>query len=257
MATDIGDFCWTELLAVDINKSTEFYKSLFGWGTETMPLGNNETYVMYKVGDTRVAGGMQINDEMRAKQVLPHWNSYVLVDDIHESVKAAQALGATIYKDVADVTDMGKMAVIADPTGAAFSLWQAMKTNDGQSLPKNAVGNIGWYELMTMDTDKAGKFYTDLFKWTVNSKKMPTGEVYNMFMIGDKPVAGMMKPEKENNFKPFWGVYFTVSNLDECINKAKKLGATLWYEPMTIADVGRITMIKAPDGESFSVIEFS
>jgi hypothetical protein len=47
-----------------------------------------------------------------------------MVDDIAASTKKAQALGATICKDVTEIPDMGWFSVITDPTGASFGLWQ-------------------------------------------------------------------------------------------------------------------------------------
>ena len=251
-----GDFCWTELLSDDIKKSTEFYTQLFCWDVESMDMGNNELYTMFKVGPSGIAGGMQKNAEMGKMEVPSHWNSYVLVDDINAAVKKAKDLGAKILKDIDDVADMGKFAVIMDPTGATFSFWQILKKGQGEPLSKKSAGNIGWNELITKDTDKAGKFYTSLFNWTIDIQKMPSGEDYITFMNNDKPVAGMLKPSEDKQAS-HWGIYVSVSKLDETISKAKKLGATICCDPITVENVGRFTTIRDPEGVYFSVIEFS
>ena len=210
---------------------------------------------MYKIKDVGIGGGMQINKEMQAMHVPQHWNSYVMVKDINESVKAAKSLGGTILKDVSDVMEMGKMAVIADPTGGVFSLWQVLRQDQGTSLPDQTPGNIGWHELITNDTDKAAKFYTSLFKWTLETKKIPSGEIYTLFKNADKYAGGMMKPCETDTMGSRWGIYFNVTNLDEFIEKAKKLGGTICYDPITAEDVGRFTMIRDPEGIFFSVIQ--
>jgi predicted enzyme related to lactoylglutathione lyase len=259
MATDTtlsaGDFCWIELTADNIERASQFYVALFDWGSEHVPCGTEEPYHMYKIGDTAIGGGFQINSEMKAKQVPQHWKSYVLVANIDESLKTAKSLGATVYKDVSEVMNVGKMAVIADPTGAVFSLWQTLQRSEGSPLPSETFGNVGWHELVTTDTEAAGKFYTELFKWTQETQKMPEGHTYTTFKNGEKFVGGMMKPDKEDTLGQRWNVYFSVSDLDESIAKAKKLGGTLCYEPITI-DVGRFTMIRDPEGIFFSIIQF-
>jgi predicted enzyme related to lactoylglutathione lyase len=52
------------------------------------------------------------------------WLPYTLVDDVAASTKKAASLGATIARDVAEVSNMGWFSVIIDPTRAAFGLWQ-------------------------------------------------------------------------------------------------------------------------------------
>lgn len=249
-----GNFCWGELYAKDINKLSKFYTSLFGWEIESISLPENEPYYIFKTHNVGISGGIQLNKEMG--NLRPHWNSYVLVNDIHESVTAAKKLGARVMKDVINVLNKGKMAVILDPTDAAFSLWEAMDANEQSSLTQSMPGNIGWNELVTNDTDKSGQFYTDLFKWTVSCQEWLPGETYTTFLNADGPVAGMRRPtEKLNTAGPRWWLYFTVSNLKEHMAKAEEMGGHVGHDPITIPGIGRFAMIRDPDGVCFSIIE--
>ena len=80
------------------------------------------------------------------------------------------------------------MAVIQDPAGAVFSLWQA-KDNKGAGVT-NVPGSFCWNELMTTDTAKAGDFYSNVFGWTKNVMNFGPME-YTMFSNGDRPNGGM------------------------------------------------------------------
>jgi uncharacterized protein len=63
------------------------------------------------------------------KQMMPNapsaWMAYVQVDDVRAATDKAKSLGATILRDVTQVTDEGFLSIIRDPTGATLGLWQA------------------------------------------------------------------------------------------------------------------------------------
>ena len=58
----------------------------------------------------------------------PHWNNYVTVVNADESVKKAQSLGAKVFAPPFDVMDVGRMAVLQDPTGAALAVLKPFPT---------------------------------------------------------------------------------------------------------------------------------
>ena len=116
-------FVHAELNSTDVEKSKNFYGKLFDWKYEDMPGADGITYTSIGVGENKygVGGGM-------LKQMVPGassaWMPYVLVDDIEASTKKAKSLGATILKDVTEVSDMGSLSILKDPTGAIIGLWQ-------------------------------------------------------------------------------------------------------------------------------------
>lgn len=254
---NFGEFCWAELLAKDIQRSSQFYLNLFGWNQDSMPLNLEENYFFFQLGAVSIAGGMQLSEKMLANKVPAQWYPYILVQDIHETVKSAVALGATVMKDVSDVTTRGKMAVLLDPTGAVFNLWQATGESSGYVVSKNTVGQVGWYELVTQDTDKAGKFYTELFNWSLRNIKLYPGRVYNTFLQQNKSIAGMLSPRSGDKGDSRWNIYFVIKNIQDFIRRAQELGAVVCYDPLTVRDVGTFSMLRDPDGTFFSVIEWS
>ncbi len=112
-------FVHVELNTTDLSKAKAFYKQLFDWKMEDMPMPQG-TYTMIDVGEG-TGGGMM-------KQLMPDapsaWLPYVLVDDIAAATKKAKSLGATVMKDVTEVTNMGWLSIITDPTGALLGLWK-------------------------------------------------------------------------------------------------------------------------------------
>lgn len=252
-----GDFCWIDLMASDLDTAKKFYKDVFAWNIteETMPTG--EAYPFLCVGEEVIGGAMQIDTKMQQHGVTPNWNSYVMVDDADATAAKAKQLGAHIIREAFDVADFGRMAVIADPTGAVFSIWQSKKSN-GEMLEGKTPGACGWFELKTHDTDKAKTFYCDLFGWQAQTQEFQQGVNYTSFMNADSPVGGLIKLTAEMDEQtPCWALYFTVESFTEAKAKAEKAGAKMTFEPVTLAEVGTFTGFTDPEGARFSIIEFS
>lgn len=254
----LGDFCWVELCTPDMEKAKKFYNTVLNWEYDSMPMSETATYTLMKVQDAPIAGGYELTAEFEAQGMKPSWGSYILVDDVDESTKRARALGATVYREPFDVFEMGRMSVLADPTGAVFYLWQAK--GDPQSMPANnkTPGNFGWHELATTDTKKAAQFYCDLLGWESESQEVQPGKIYTTFTNNGAQVAGMLEITDDwIGVPPHWTVYFNVSDLDRAINDATKLSGTLLYDPIEVPEVGRFTKIRDPQGAHFSLIQFS
>jgi len=115
-------FVHVELNSTDVGKSKAFYGKLFDWTLEDTKMGEKGDldYTMIKVGKG-TGGGMM-------KQLIPGagsaWLPYVDVQDIKTATKKAQSLGAKVMKDVTEITNMGWLSIIVDPTGAMLGLWQ-------------------------------------------------------------------------------------------------------------------------------------
>lgn len=123
-----GEFCWNELMTSDVKKAKEFYKSLFGWEYEEHNFGDM-TYNMIKGGENGNGGIFQMPAD-KAGKIPSHWISYVYVENVDDALAKAQKLGASQIMPVTPVSDFGRFAIIADPTGAAIALWQSMKNCD-------------------------------------------------------------------------------------------------------------------------------
>ena len=119
-----GTISWTDLATTDAEGAKTFYGSLLGWEYEDMPAGGDAIYSMAKLrGRSAAAISSQQADE--AAQGIPsHWNLYVTVEDLEATVGKVAEAGGQVLAEPFDVMDVGRMAVIAEPSGAALCLWQ-------------------------------------------------------------------------------------------------------------------------------------
>lgn len=248
-----GTFCWVELGTTDSESAKKFYTELFGWTFENKPAGPGMIYTMLFL-DGKDTGALYELDEAKRKQgIPPHWMSYAAVASADESAKKAKELGATIIVDPFDVMTVGRMAVVQDPTGAVFSLWEG-RDHKGAGVV-NVPNSFCWNELMTTDTAKEGDFYTGLFGWTKNAQNFGPLE-YTMFANNDRPAGGMLQITPEMGpIPPNWLVYFAVADCDAATQKATTLGGKVMKAPDDIPGVGRFSIMFDPQGATFALIK--
>lgn len=248
-----GTFCWPELSTTDQKGAVAFYRGLFGWDVNEQPIGPDEVYSMFQMRGKAVGAAYNQRAEERQHGVPPHWNSYVSVASADDAVKRAESLGAKVLAPAFDVMDVGRMAVLQDPTGAVFQVWEAKKHIGAQIMRE--PGALTWTELATNDTAAAKTFYTSLFGWKEKTSDT-AGMTYTEFSVGDTVGAGMMAMNdqmKSMNVPPNWLVYFQTADVDATANKAKTLGANLIVPPMDIPNVGRFSVIGDPQGAVFAI----
>jgi predicted enzyme related to lactoylglutathione lyase len=248
-----GTFCWPELVTTDQRAATAFYRDLFDWNVNERPISQGESYSMFQIRNRPVGAAYAMRAEHRQQGVPAHWASYVAVASVDDAVKQAQALGATIVAPAFDVMDAGRMAVLQDPTGAMFMLWQAGKHYGAGVL--NEPGALCWTELATRDTKAAEAFYTRLFGWTAKVGGEGTPMEYTEFSNQGRPGVGMMQMPAQvpAEVPPYWMPYFQVVDCDGSAAKAKQLGAHVAVPPMDIPGTGRFAVINDPQGAMFAV----
>lgn len=247
-----GSFCWVELGTSDNEAAKNFYTQLFGWESQDHPMGPDSVYTMLLLGGKDVGGLYKLPPDMVSAGVPPHWMSYVATADADETTEKAKAAGATVMNGPSDVYTLGRMAVIKDPTGAVFSIWQA-KDNKGTAV--SGVPNAPvWNELGTNDTKKAGEFYSNVFGWT--RQQFPGPMEYTVFNNDDKGIGGMYQITPEMGpIPPHWIVYFAVDDCDAKVQKASELGAHIIKPAEDIPGVGRFAILADPQGAAFALLK--
>ena len=250
-----GTFCWVELATSDSAAAKNFYSQLFGWESEDNPMGPDSFYTILRTSGKDVGGLFELMPDMKAQGVPPNWLSYVSVTSADETAEKAKAAGATLLKEPFDVSTLGRMAVVQDPTGAVFALWQAGE-HHGAGI-YNGPGSLCWNELGTTDTQKAGEFYSGLFGWTRETNQFGPME-YTMFQNGDRAAGGMYKITPEMGpIPPHWLAYFAVDDCDATVQKATELGASVMKPADDIPEVGRFAILTDPQGAAFAVIKLN
>jgi predicted enzyme related to lactoylglutathione lyase len=250
-----GTFCWAELCTTDSEAAKKFYCDMFGWDYHDDPVGPDAVYTMLQQQSKNVGALYQRNPQQAEQGVPPHWGSYVSVSAVDAAAGQARELGGHVIMEPFDVFDIGRMAVLADPTGAVFSLWQPRQHIGAQV--KQEPGTLCWNELMTHDTDRAEAFYTALFDWKAQTDDV-AGNPYTMFMLKDTPAGGMMSIQPEwGEVPPHWLVYFAVADCEERAEWASAHGAKLIVPPTAIPEVGRFAIVEDPQGAVFGIVELA
>ena len=248
-----GTFCWVELGTSDSEAAKKFYTGLFGWTFDDKPTGPGMGYTMLQQDGKDVGALYELMPEMKAEGIPPHWLSYASVASADESASKAKELGGTVMKGPFDVMTVGRMAVVQDPTGAVFALWQA-GTHRGAGVV-NVAGSFCWNELMTTDTKKAGDFYTGLFGWGRDTQNFGPLE-YTMFSNNERPAGGMLQITPEMGpIPPNWVVYFAVDDCDAKTQKVTELGGSVMKPPDDIPNIGRFSIVTDPQGAAFALIK--
>jgi predicted enzyme related to lactoylglutathione lyase len=119
-----GRFCWVELLTRDHAAQVDFYKSIVGWETLDMDMGEF-TYTLFVPpgGDQQdsIGGAMPMPAGVGGPSV---WLAYVTVESCDASTARARELGATIHQEPRNVGDFGRFAVLDDPGGATIAIYE-------------------------------------------------------------------------------------------------------------------------------------
>lgn len=246
-----GSFCWVELATTDQNAAKKFYMSLFGWEVDDMPMGPSDFYSMFKLQGRDVGAAYALTPEM--KGVPPHWMVYIAVENADASARRAGELGGKVCKPPFDVFEAGRMAVLQDPTGAMFCIWQANK-NTGIGIA-GVDGSMCWADLNTPDREKAGKFYSGLFGWEIMKEDEEPAHAYYHIKNGEEFIGGMPPPMPMAKVPPHWLIYLLTHDCDKYAAKAKQLGAKFLMEPMTMEDVGRFGVLADPQGAAFAIFQ--
>ena len=246
----IGSFCWLELATTELGAAKEFYTNLFGWASSDIPIGPGEVYTMFKLAG-RDAGTAAYTLRNEQKGMPPHWSIYIAVENTDAAAKRVSELGGKVCAPPFDVFDVGRMAVVQDPTGATFCLWQAKQQPNAIT---GVDGTLCWADLSTPDPVQAGKFYSSLFGWKLEKSEHDSSG-YLHIKNGVQFIGGVPPTTHRPPGPPHWLPYIQVSKCDAIAAKAKQTGASFHLEPMTMEGVGRFAVIADPQGAVFAIFQ--
>jgi predicted enzyme related to lactoylglutathione lyase len=248
--------CWVDTLQPDPDAAIAFYAGVFGWEFGTpgeMPGDPPGKYYVAQVRGRDVAGvGSQPAD---AQPLPPSWNMYVRVDSADEAAARAQSAGGTVLVEPFDAPPAGRMAVLADPTGAPVCVWQPGVRQGAQLVNEARAWSMS--QLSTPDPERAAAFYAAVFGWTT--------EAFGPFTlfrlpgyVGGKPqqpvsrevVAAMAAAEAGES--PRWSADFWVADVDAVVASAERLGGSTIAPPID-SPTGKTAVLADRAGVSFSV----
>ena len=264
--------CWVDTSQEDPGAAAAFYGGLLGWEfTDVTPEGAPGRYLVGRKDGKDVAA---ISSPPEASDRPPAmWNTYVRVENADATADRAAAAGGAIVIDPFDIPEAGRMAVLADPEGAVFSVWQAKGFAGAQLV--NEAGTWNFSDLVTGDAAAAERFYWELFGWEkcvgVGGFEFWRLRGYAEFLERDDPelrerhtAAGASAEFSdavaaiaplEGDARAHWAVTFAVDDADAVAANAAELGGTVVRE---VADMGpvRTVVIADPGGATFTASRF-
>jgi predicted enzyme related to lactoylglutathione lyase len=245
--------CWIDTAHRDPSSALDFYGALLGWefvGPGAMPGDPPGEYYVARVRGRDVAG----ISSQPAGLSPPTWMTYVAVASVDEAADRARAASGTIVAEPFDAPPAGRMAVLLDPAGAVFSVWEAGTRRGAQIVNEPSAWAMS--NLRTTEEDGAKAFYGAVFGWEAEA----FGPEVTLFrlpgFVGGEPsqpvprdvVAVMSRDGGESS----WGVDLWVEDADATAAKASELGGTVLVAPHEIPGF-RNAVIADPQGAVLSV----
>ncbi len=267
--------CWVDTSQPDPEAATAFYGGLFGWDFEdAMPPGSAGKYFVARLrgGDVAAVGSQPEDGPPTAM-----WNTYVWVDNADEAAAKARDAGGRVVADPFDVLDAGRMAVLTDPEGALFCVWQAKRAQGRADRQRARLAQLQRPE-HARRRRRAKSFYGSLFGWEalgldggVQMWRLPG---YGDFLEkrdpglrermaesgapkGFEDVVATLTPiaDDQPDTPAHWSVTFAVDDADATAAKAEELGGQVIVAPFDAPWV-RMTVISDPQGATFIASQF-
>jgi predicted enzyme related to lactoylglutathione lyase len=243
-----GRFIWHELLTTDTAAAAAFYPKVVPWRTQPSSMPG---YTIWMAGQSQVGGLMAQPSD--AAGTPPQWLIYIGTPNVDATAEHAQRLGARVVKPAADIPNVGRFAVLADPQGATFALYTPGPT--GGAIPTPGAGVFSWHELATTDVAGALRFYGELFGWTKGQgHDMGAMGVYQIFERFGSMVGGMCNVQGPAT-PPSWLSYVQVADSSRAVAAAKSAGGRLLHGPVEVPGGSWIALFMDPQGGAFAVQE--
>ena len=266
--------CWVDAIEPDPDAAVDFYRGLFGWEFEdVMPPGSPGKYFIARLRGGEVAAVGSIPEAAPPRAT---WDTYIWVDSADETASKVRDAGGRVVSEPFDVMDAGRTAVLTDPEGAAFCVWEA-KGHKGARVV-NEHGALNFNGLNTRDVDGARSFYGSVFGWKTlrleGGFEAWTLPGYGDYLERDDPdlrkrvaevggptgfedVVASINPiaDDQPDTPAHWSVTFGVTDADATAAKAAELGGRVILPPFDAPWV-RMAVIADPQGATFIASQF-
>jgi predicted enzyme related to lactoylglutathione lyase len=252
-------FIWYELISPDPEASKTFYDAVVGWDIGPAVQEYNG-YRMIGRTDGKAAGGvLQLTDEMREHGARPTWLGYINVADVDRSVASIEQSGGKTYMAPFDIPQVGRVAMVADPSGAPFYIMKPIPPANDPNAQSDVFStdqpqHIRWNELSATDQDGAIDFYTRHFGW-IQDGAMPMGEMGDYKSISANAVrigAIMRKPPQLP--VSMWTYYIGVDDIDRAVEAVRSGGGQVFHGPNEIPGGEYSLNGMDPQGAAFALV---
>jgi len=247
-------FVWYELHTPDVATAAAFYEPVLGWATRDAGVPNRR-YALVCVGETPIGGLLEKPAAGLAAGDKARWVGYIGVHDVRQLSRRVQEAGGIVHRAAEEISGVGTFAVVADPQGAIFVLFQPPP---GMTRPEQpdalTLGMPAWHELAAIDWRSDFEFYAELFGWTKGQAfDMGPDSVYQLFAVAGRTIGGMMtlpSPAQGSG----WMFYFQVEELEAAIDRVKENGGLVVYGPSVVPGGQQIAHCLDKQGASFGMV---
>ena len=122
-----GSFHWNELRTRNAERAKRFYQDTIGWSFERMSTPDGRPYWVAMAGGKPVAGLFPL-DSPEFDGVPESWMSFLAVDDVDARVAKAVKAGAKLVMPIFDVPNVGRIAMLLEPSGAGVGWMTPVKS---------------------------------------------------------------------------------------------------------------------------------
>ena len=239
----LGTPTWIDLGVPDLDRALAFYGAVFGWDFDIGPEEFGR-YTMCFLRGRRVAAISEMHDP----STWGFWQVYLATDDCDRTVERARGAGGTLLMEPTDVMGDGRMAIVRDPVGAHFALWEGRARHGAEAV--NEPGTLVRNDLVTQDPGPAREFYAAVFDFTLDSNPDMPGFDFTFLRRPDgHEVGGIMGAPGSTSS---WSTTFEVAGTDEAVRRALDTGGRS-DGPKDFL-YGRLATITDPFGAQFSII---
>jgi predicted enzyme related to lactoylglutathione lyase len=240
-----GAPAWLDVTTPDLAAAKEFYAGLLGW-TFTEGYEQFGGYCLAEVEGIAAAGMAPAMEG-----VPPTWTLYFASEDTRATADAVKAAGGSLLSEVMDIGDSGTRVVAADPSGAAFGVWQA-KEMSGYSI-FSEPGGLAWEDLRSSDPDASKAFYAEVLGWQYQPLAEAGPDYATFHIAGDQaPLGGLGGMMGMDGFPSHWIVYFAVADVDAAVGYVEAHEGHI-LSPGFDTPFGRMAAMTDPWGASFWV----
>ncbi|MGW2649173.1 VOC family protein [Streptomyces sp. NPDC001393] len=116
-----GTPAWNELVTFETDSVSKFYATVFGYEREPVVSADFDYVTLHLAG--RPVAGLHGLGHGLPRDRGPHWQTYFEVADADATVRQVADLGGRVIRQPAD-SPHGRVATVADPEGAEFSVIQ-------------------------------------------------------------------------------------------------------------------------------------
>ena len=249
-----GTPIWYEYHSSDADRAQAFYEHVFGWQVAASGDVDGLDYRIISSPDGDGLGGLM--PVMEGTPQGPGWLFYVGVDDVDAAVATAQGAGGTLHMDPIDMPGVGRMALLADPSGQRFYAMRGAMDEPSRAFatpPATAPGKMVWNELAAADQDAALAFYAALFGWRHEGgfPMGPLGE-YRMVHAGDTCIGATLPVVPGGT--PGWLFYVEVADIDAAVARVAATGGALLEQPTEIPGGSFSAIATDPDGARIGLV---